>query len=260
VSRPSRRIALLAGLVPLVAGSLAGCAGGATPRATPSRPITTPNYSALETASPAPGATEQPNPYEFGPRIDNPWFPLWPGTRMQYVDHAGSASRTETVTVTRDTKMVSGVPTTVVRTQTRAHGRLLASGVGYYAQDIDGNVWLFGREGHASGGVRMPGTWLAGPHNVKPVIVMPAVPRPGSTYGGGEPTGWWATEPATGRSKVVSIGRSGQVPYGRARPVLQAVRVGDSSSRTYYAKGVGPVLAHIPGGSRWELVQTKAFD
>jgi hypothetical protein len=222
--------------------------------------MTTPNYSALETAPPAPGSTVQPNQYEFGPRVDNPWLPLWAGTRMEYVDHTGSGTRTETVTVTRDTKLVNGVVTTVVLTRTREHGRLLATGVGYYAQDIDGNVWLFGRTGHARGGARIPGTWLAGPQGAKPVIVMPAVPRRGSTYGGDEPTGWWATEPVSGRSEVVRIGKSVHVPYGPAGPVLETVRLGSASARTYYAKGVGPVLADIPGGSRWELVRTQVFD
>ena len=237
--RLRRAAALLAATV--AATALAGCSGTGTPQAKPSPP--TGEYS-LETASPAPGSTTRPNPYEFGARIDHPGFPLWPGTRMRYLEHRTSGTVTESVTVTRRTRMVTGVITTVVRTRTTSGGKVRQSGKAYYAQDVDGNVWLFGRD--ASGAASA--SWLAGADGAKPVVVMPSRPRKGSSYDG--------AEPAAGRATVLAVGASASVPAGRYTDLLVA---GSGRTRSYYAKGVGLVLAEGPQG-RNELVKTSLFD
>lgn len=236
-----RAATLLAALA--AAASLAGCSGSATPQAKPSPP--TGVYS-LDTASPAPGSTVRPNPYEFGARIDNPWFPLWAGTRMRYLQQTPQGTRTELVTVTRRTRMITGVITTVVRSVTTSGGKAVQAGKAYYAQDLDGNVWLFGRD-------QSGGSWTAGVDGAKPVIVMPSRPRKGSSYGGAEPAGWG---PVTGRSTVVGVGASASVPAGRYRDLVVAT---SGSTRSYYAKGVGLVRAESPQG-RTELVKTTLFD
>lgn len=230
----------------VAATALAGCSGTGTPQAKPSPP--TGEYS-LDTASPAPGSSTRPNPYEFGARIDNPWFPLWPGTRMRYLEHRTNGTLTESVTVTRRTRMVTGVITTVVRTRTTSGGKVLQSGKAYYAQDVDGNVWLFGRD--ASGAA--PASWLAGADGAKPVVVMPSRPRKGSSYDAAEPAGW---EPVPGRARVVAVGASASVPAGRYTDLMVS---SSGRTRSYYAKGVGLVLAESPQG-RTELVKTSLFD
>ena len=242
--RLRRAATLLAALA--AAASLAGCSGNATPEAKPSPP--TGEYS-LDTAPPAPDSTVRPNPYEFGARIDNPWFPLWAGTRMRYLEHTPQGTRTELVTVTRRTRMITGVITTVVRSRTTSGGKAVQAGKAYYAQDVDGNVWLFGRDGTGAPAA----SWTAGVDDAKPVIVMPARPRKGSSYGGAEPAGW---APVTGRSTIVGVGASASVLAGRYRDLVVST---SGSTRSYYAKGVGLVLAESPQG-RTELVKTTLFD
>ncbi|HEU5043164.1 MAG TPA: hypothetical protein VFT75_03400 [Nocardioidaceae bacterium] len=244
MSHRLRRAALLLA-APVAMALLAGCSGGGAPQAKSSPP--TGQYS-LDTASPAPGSTVQPNRYEFGARIDNPWFPLWPGTRMRYVEHRPGGTATEVVTVTRRTRMVSGVVTTVVHTTTRAGGTV-QSGTAFYAQDIDGNVWLFGRD--PSGAAQA--SWMSGQDGAKPLVVMPARPQKGSSYGGAEAAGWAAV---TGRATVVAEGATAHVPAGRYTDLLVST---SGQTRSYYAKGTGLVLAQSPRG-RTELVKTTLFD
>lgn len=240
-----RRAAVLLA-APVAATLLAGCSGTGTPQAGSSPP--TGEYS-LDTAPPAPGSTVQPNRYEFGARIDNPWFPLWPGTRLRYLEHRPGGTATEVVTVTRRTRMVTGVITTVVHTRTTSGGKVLQSGRAFYAQDIDGDVWLFGRDVSGAGQT----SWRAGVDGARPVVVMPARPRKGSSYGGAEPAGW---APVTGRATVAAVDASAHVPAGRYTHLLVST---SGRTRSYYAKGVGLVLAESPQG-RAELVKTSLFD
>lgn len=261
MSRSPRRRALGAALLSTVLVLLTGCSSGpgAGPRTAPSASVTSPDYS-LDTASPAPGSTRTPNPYEFGARIDNPWLPLWPGTRMRYVGRGRRAGTSETVTVTRDTRMVTGVVTTVVRTTTRAGHRPGSWAQAYYAQDIDGNVWLFGRDRRSPAGAPLPGSWLAGAHGATPVVVMPALPRPGATYDGGDPAAVGAGPAARRRETVLRIGRR-PLPAAHRAPVLESVgpRPRRPTTHSYYAKGVGLVRFRTPRAG-WELVRTTLFD
>ncbi len=258
VHRSLRRSGALA-VAAVSAGLLAGCGGGAAPRPAPSPSVTPPDYS-LETAPPAPGSGQHPNQYEFGtPRVSNPWLPLEPGTRMRYVDRTARGTATEMVTVTRRTRVIAAVTTIVVRTTTSANGSPRQSGKGYFAQDVDGNVWLFGRQAESTSGAVLPGGWLAGTHGARPVVVMPATPHPGATYGAGEPAGWVRAGAGTGPAKVLRIGWVHQVPHGRSSRVLQVVRLDEPGARSYYAKGVGLALSQT-GHARLELAKVTLFD
>jgi hypothetical protein len=71
--------------------------------------------------------------------VDNPYFPLDQGSRWTYDDSDGGVT---TVSVEPSNLVVGGVPITWVSTTTGG-----VETVDYYAQDLDGNVWWFGRQG-----------------------------------------------------------------------------------------------------------------
>lgn len=83
--------------------------------------------------------TPSPDPDDFVGYVDNPFFPLEQGSEWTYDDSDGG---TTTVTVEPSNLLVGGVKITWVET-TKGDTET----VDYYAQDRDGNVWWFGRQG-----------------------------------------------------------------------------------------------------------------
>ena len=122
----------------------------------------------------------------FSARVDNPWFPLTPGTiAVSYGIKDGKKAK-DVVTVTHETSTIAGAPSRVVRDRTYTEGRLSERTTDYYTQDAAGNVWYFGertaeldQNGHVTS---TEGSWQAGVDGAKPGIFMPARPRVGSVY------------------------------------------------------------------------------
>src|SRR5688572_5850431 len=86
------------------------------------------------------------DPDNFVSRIDNPYFPLKPGTTFIYRgENEGVPIRIE-VMVTHKTKEIMGVNTTVVRQINYEDGMLVEDTLDWFAQDKDGNVWYFGED------------------------------------------------------------------------------------------------------------------
>ena len=137
-------------------------------------------------------ASEEPAPYApridpaaFTSRIDNPYFPLRPGTRWIYEGRGEDGSERKVVEVTAETRVVMGVPCVVVKDTVTLEGQLYEDTIDWFAQDRNGNVWNFGEETRkrTSGGQFTPaGSWEAGVGGAQPGIVMPADPRPGGPY------------------------------------------------------------------------------
>lgn len=119
----------------------------------------------------------------FSARVDNPWFPLVPGTTYRYEGHEDGRRTVDVVTVTRRVKRIAGVPCTVVRDRLFVAGRLTERTVDWYAQDRRGTVWYFGEataELDARGRVlSTEGSWRAGREGARPGTFMPAHPRVG---------------------------------------------------------------------------------
>jgi hypothetical protein len=121
----------------------------------------------------------------FSPRVDNPWFPLRPGTTYVYRGvKDGKASR-DVVTVTAKTKVVQGAPCAVVEDRLYLGGRLRERTADWYSQDARGSVWYFGEataELDAKGRVTTTeGSWQAGRDGARAGIFMPAHPRVGQS-------------------------------------------------------------------------------
>src|SRR5947209_6709579 len=119
----------------------------------------------------------------FVSRIDNPWFPLLPGTVYDYRGIKDGQPSRDAVTVTHGTKTIQRVRATVVRDLLYVRGRLAERTSDYYAQDAHGNVWYYGEdtvELDARGRVvSREGSWRSGVNGARAGIYMPAHPRPG---------------------------------------------------------------------------------
>ena len=123
-------------------------------------------------------------------RIDNPYFPLRPGTRYtlggtEYQD--GEKVTHHVVFVVTDlTKTVDGVRARVVWDRDYAEGKLAEGELAFDAQDDAGNVWSYGEypeEYEAKKPPVAPATWFPGLAGAKPGILMLAAPRPsGASY------------------------------------------------------------------------------
>jgi hypothetical protein len=136
------------------------------------------------------GGTETaagPKPSDFVARVDNPWFPLRPGTTYIYrgVNEDGKPAR-DVLTVTRRTTKIDGVPCIVVHDRYYVRGRLEERTTDWYTQDKSGNVWYYGEataELDRSGRVlTTAGSWRAGRDGAKPGIFVPARPKVGQSF------------------------------------------------------------------------------
>lgn len=129
--------------------------------------------------------THHPGPAGFGARVDNPWFPLQPGTTYVYRGVKEGQPTRDVFRVTAATKAVQGVRCTVVRDRLYLRGRLHERTEDWYAQDRAGNVWYFGEttaELKPNGSVRSTeGSWQAGVDGARAGIFMPAHPHRGQS-------------------------------------------------------------------------------
>ena len=118
-------------------------------------------------------------------QVDNPWFPLTPGTTLVYRGVKDGKPSRDVLTVTHRTKTIAGAPCVVVSDRLYLAGRLEERTTDWYTQDRAGNVWYFGEataELSDRGRVTSTeGSWQAGVDGAKPGIFMPAHPRVGQT-------------------------------------------------------------------------------
>src|SRR5581483_955701 len=121
----------------------------------------------------------------FSARVDNPWFPLVPGTRYVYTGVKDGKPSRDVVVVGRSTRTIAGAPCAVVFDRLYLAGHLEERTTDWYSQDAKGNVWYFGEntaELDANGRVTTTeGTWTTGVDGAEAGIYMPANPRVGQT-------------------------------------------------------------------------------
>jgi hypothetical protein len=151
-----------------------------TTRSAPSAVPT--SVAALKMISPTYAPTIRPA--DFSTMIDNPYFPLVPGTRTIYEGMTADGLERNVVEVTRDTKVVMGVTTQVVHDVVSVDGKPEEETWDWYAQDTEGNVWYFGEDTRKLGGpaVDTSGSFEAGVDGAFPGIVMEAHPVVGDQY------------------------------------------------------------------------------
>ena len=200
------------------------------------------------------------DPVDFVPRIDNPYWPMAPGTRWVYreTDRAGDRQRV-TVTVTARTKDVLGIAAAVVHDKVTERGELIENTFDWYAQDDCGNVWYLGentKEFEDGELVSTEGSWEAGVDGAQAGVIVPADPVDDMTYR----QEYYAGE-AEDLGEVLGTEEQAQVPAGHFTDALLTKDFTPLQPRVLeyklYAPGVGPVLVlGVSGGAgREELLR-----
>jgi hypothetical protein len=125
------------------------------------------------------------DPADFVAGVDNPYFPLVPGSRWVYEgDSDGETERIE-VEVLAETRVIEGITATVVRDTVYVSGEMVEDTFDWYAQDRDGNVWYLGEDTHEikdGKPINSEGAWEYGKDGALPGLAMPAHPEVGHAY------------------------------------------------------------------------------
>lgn len=245
-------LAAMAGMLAIVA---CGNDQGATPTGDPVRETTVSTPVVQEDYDP------QIVPSNFVAKVDNPFFPLTPGTTLVFSGESDGEAERIQVDVTDQTKTVMGVPTVVVRDRVWVDDQLVEDTFDWYAQDVQGNVWYFGEastEYEDGVAVSTAGSWEAGVDGAKPGVIMHANPQLSAPYR----QEYYAGE-AEDMAEVVLLNDSLSLGYGPLSGLLVTrewtpLEPGVEENK-FYVPGVGVVLEQkVKGGSgRVELVEVR---
>jgi hypothetical protein len=181
--------------------------------------------------------------------IDNPYFPLAPGSRWVYRETATDGSKQRVVVkVTHRTRLIAnGARARIVRDTVSERGHVIEDTFDWYAQDAGGNVWYLGedtKEYENGKVVSTHGSWEAGLNGARGGLIMPAHPRSGMRY-----RQEYLAGEAEDKARVVSVFEASVLT--REWTPLEPKRF----EYKLYARGVGTVLElSVPSGDREELV------
>ncbi len=204
-------------------------------------------------------------------RIDNPYFPLVPGSAKTYELETSEGLERTVVEVLNETRVVAGVTCRVVRDTVTLNGQVIEDTYDWFAQDDDGNVWYMGEEvdnyNYDDSGALLDitheGSWEAGQDvlglgvEALPGYQMLASPTAGANYY----QEYYAGE-AEDQGEVVSLSALVTLSNGTTYTCLQTRDFTeldpDAQEYKYYAPGVGLVAEEpVGGGARGELVSIE---
>jgi hypothetical protein len=201
------------------------------------------------------------DPKDFTTRIDNPYWPMDPGTRWTYreTDQEGAQLKV-VVTVSDQTKKIANsVTARVVRDTVTRDGELIEDTFDWYAQDKEGNIWYLGEntaEFQNGKLVTKAGSFEAGVDGAQPGIVMPADLQDGMQYR----QEYYRGE-AEDNGEILSTNEKVRSPFGQFDNALltkDTITIEPNVLQyKLYAKGIGPVVAlGVSGGpaSREDLI------
>jgi hypothetical protein len=199
---------------------------------------------------------------DFVRTVDNPWFPLEPGTVLVYKGEGEGVAARDVFRVTRAKKLIEGIRATVVFDRVFERGRVVERTHDYYAQDRAGDVWYLGEDTATlkpDGRVdSREGTFRAGRDGARAGIFMPAHPRVGDG-------GWqeYYVGHAQDRYVVRSLSVHVRTPAARSN---RAMRTQETTplepgvvDRKVYVRGIGTVREQtVKGGNeRYRLVAVR---
>ena len=201
------------------------------------------------------------DPANFVDVVDNPYWPLEPGTRFHFEGVRGTTPQTDDEVVTRRTKTVLGIKCTVVRDTVSEHGRPIERTLDWYAQDKQGNVWYMGEDSfELKNGrfVKASDSWQSGVDGAKPGIIMPADPQAGDSYR----QEYYPPGEALDQARVLGLSGTVSVPYGKFKRSLVTSEFSPLEPQTeqkYYVAGVGEIMERVVKGHReqFELVSVS---
>lgn len=271
----STALTIVLGLV--TAASCTGAAptsatsGGGTTRSTSSDPTSQSKPPGSEpTSNPVPISQldlpqgDEPvalHPARFTTKIDNPYWPMRPGTRWTYreTDGQGAVQKVVVVVTHQTKKIANGVTARVVRDTVTQDGAVTEDTRDWYAQDRRGNIWYLGEDTaeFEDGQITTRGgSFEAGVDGALPGIVIPADPAPGMQYR----QEYYQGE-AEDNGAILGTDEMAEVPIGQFKDVLLTKDTNalepDVLEYKLYAKGVGPVLVvGVSGGAGREELLT----
>ena len=240
---PSRLTAPLA-FFALLASACSSSGGGGSSSSTSSPPSASSLAPVHGTYSPA------IDPATFVQTIDNPYWPLEPGTTYTYDGVRGTTPQTDVEVVTHRTKVILGITSTVVRDTVSEHGAPVERTFDWYAQDEDGNVWYMGEDSfELKGGrfVKASDSWKSGVDGAQPGIIMPANPQPGEAYR----QEYYPPGEALDEARVLNLNGSARVPYGAFNALLvtsERSPLEPQTEQKYYAPGLGEIAERVVQG------------
>jgi hypothetical protein len=195
------------------------------------------------------------DPADFVATVDNPYWPLKPGTGYHYKGVRGTTPQRDDEIVTDRTKDIEGVASTVVRDTVSERTGPVERTFDYYAQDTAGNVWYMGElslEKQHGKFVKASDSWLSGVDGGKPGIIMPADPQPGDRYR----QEYYPPGEALDEAHVLSLDGKTTVPQGSYDEVLVTSEYSPLEPQTeqkYYVSGVGEVKEKVVKGHHEEF-------
>jgi hypothetical protein len=181
---------------------------------------------------------------DFTGHVDNPYFPLVPGTTFRYRGTKDGKPTVDVYRVGGRTKMIAGVPCVTVKDNLFESGKLAERTTDWYTQDRQGRVWYFGEataELSPTGKVTSTeGSWRTGRDGAKPGIFMPPAPKPGQSY-----RQEYYKGQAEDHFRVRRLDASVTVPAGTYHPALLTEEWTPLEpgviDHKYYVRGIGEV-------------------
>lgn len=226
------------------------------------------NDSSVSAGLPQGNETVDLKPADFSLEINNPYWPMQPGSRWVFreTNTKGTSTRVVLEVTNKTKKVANGIEARVVHDAATEKGAPAEITDDWYAQDKDGNIWYFGEEvdNYENGKlVDHKGSWEAGVNGAQAGVAMPANPKTGMTY-----RQEYSKGVAEDDGAVVTVGKEKvEVPFdffdtdvlmtrdtARIEPKVEELK--------FYAPNVGPILSvHTDGdGGRAELLSYKAGD
>jgi len=243
----TRRL-FLAALLALSTALAAGCGSGGSGNGS-----TTQASGTMIVSGAGPNGPAQVSPSDFSATVDNPYYPLHPGTTYRYRGVKDGRPTLDVYAVSQTTKSIEGVPCVAVKDNLYEAGKLEEQTTDWYTQDNEGNVWYFGeatRELDPQGRTTTTeGSWQAGVDGASPGIFMPAEPQPGQSY-----RQEYYKGQAEDQFKVLDLTSAVTVPAGSYPMALLTQETTPLEpgvvDHKYYVRGIGNVKEVTAKGPR----------
>lgn len=207
------------------------------------------------------------DPADFITGINNPYFPLKPGSVFHYInsyiDHGKLVHENIDVTVTYDTKKILGVTCEVVHDFVKIKGKLSEDTYDWYAQDKHGNIWYFGeytKKYDNNNNYDTTGSFEAGVNGAMAGIAMwgDILAHVGIKY-----YQEYSLGIAEDEAKILKTNSTAKVAYGVFNNCVETAETTKLTpgevEHKFYSRNLGQILTVTNLGEREELISISHF-